>query len=223
MLNKVKPLIVVIDSGLGGTSVLKNLIKKYSCGNYIYYADNANMPYGKKTKTYLKKHLIKLITNIKEKYNSDKIIIACNTASALLKDEVLPDVLLMPFNSKHTYLTTNLTKKLLPDVNCISLSRLAKQIEDNIHNLKKLNEIVKKTVQNYKLYEHNNLVLGCTHYELVAHLFKKFCPKTNILCNSDIFVNALELNPDEVNLTITIIQTKESLKYYEELFKLIKG
>ena len=55
MLNKLKPTIAIIDSGIGGISVLKALLNKYHCGNYIYYADNLYMPYGKHTKSFVKK------------------------------------------------------------------------------------------------------------------------------------------------------------------------
>ena len=47
--------IAIIDSGIGGISVLKALINKFGTGNYIYYADNLYMPYGNKSKTVIKK------------------------------------------------------------------------------------------------------------------------------------------------------------------------
>ena len=38
--------IAIIDSGIGGVSVLKQLTNKHGGGNFIYFADNLYMPYG---------------------------------------------------------------------------------------------------------------------------------------------------------------------------------
>ena len=36
----------IFDSGLGGTTVLKEMIKSLPNEDYIYYGDNGNFPYG---------------------------------------------------------------------------------------------------------------------------------------------------------------------------------
>ena len=43
----------VFDSGIGGTTILKELLKYLPYENYIYYADCKNNPYGNKTKKEL--------------------------------------------------------------------------------------------------------------------------------------------------------------------------
>lgn len=43
----------VFDSGLGGTTVLKELIKILPNENIIYFGDNGNAPYGIKTKEHI--------------------------------------------------------------------------------------------------------------------------------------------------------------------------
>ena len=45
--------ILVIDSGAGGISTLKVLRKILPYEDYIYFADNKNMPYGKKSQEFL--------------------------------------------------------------------------------------------------------------------------------------------------------------------------
>ena len=57
----------VFDSGLGGISVLNNLIKLMPYENYVYYADSNHFPYGKKSKKELVKiGKISLIDSIGE-------------------------------------------------------------------------------------------------------------------------------------------------------------
>ena len=45
--------ICVIDSGIGGLAVLKELIKKAPTEKYLYFGDNLNAPYGNKSKRRL--------------------------------------------------------------------------------------------------------------------------------------------------------------------------
>lgn len=70
----------VFDSGLGGISVLNNLIKLMPYENYVYYADSNHFPYGKKSK----KELVKIGKNIIDRFNkrnAKTVVIACNTMS----------------------------------------------------------------------------------------------------------------------------------------------
>lgn len=70
----------IIDSGIGGISILNEVIKYLPNENYIYYADSIHNPYGNKQK----KELINIVNNIMKfllKENVKLIIIACNTAS----------------------------------------------------------------------------------------------------------------------------------------------
>ena len=84
MSNCQNPTIAIIDSGIGGVSVLKQLIEKFKAGNYIYFADNLYMPYGNKSKTWLKKRIEFLLNSLKTKYGIKHFIIACNTASTTI-------------------------------------------------------------------------------------------------------------------------------------------
>jgi uncharacterized cofD-like protein len=66
--------IAVFDSGIGGISILKQLIQKFGCGNYIYYADNLYMPYGSKSKNFIKHRVDTIIDKLNNEYNADLII-----------------------------------------------------------------------------------------------------------------------------------------------------
>lgn len=71
----------IFDSGIGGVTVLTEIIKILPNENYIYYSDSKNNPYGDKTDT----KIIQLCEKIVEKFLKDNckaIVIACNTASA---------------------------------------------------------------------------------------------------------------------------------------------
>ena len=71
----------IFDSGIGGVTVLKEIIKILPNEEYIYYSDSKNNPYGDKTD----KEILEICENIVQyllKRDCKVIVIACNTASA---------------------------------------------------------------------------------------------------------------------------------------------
>lgn len=216
MLNKLKPTIAVIDSGVGGISVLNALIKKFGAGNYIYFADNLYMPYGNKRKEFVKKRVNYIINLLKNNYLVDYIFVACNTASSVI-DTNDKTIIKMQFNPNNLYFATNLTKQSLPGYNIIADSSLAKQIENNINNSQAIEKIVKRHIKKYKLASIESFVLGCTHFELVSELFKKYCPNSKIINNSNLVVNNFNINFNTNETTILFLQTKNSKSYLEKL------
>ena len=71
----------VFDSGIGGATVLKEIIKILPNQEYIYYSDSKNNPYGDKTDREILEICDK-ITKYLLKEKCTIIVIACNTASA---------------------------------------------------------------------------------------------------------------------------------------------
>lgn len=72
--------IVVFDSGVGGTSILKELISTLPHENFIYLADSKNAPYGEKPKDEIINLSIKN-TALALKMEAKLIVVACNTAT----------------------------------------------------------------------------------------------------------------------------------------------
>lgn len=178
------------------------------------------MPYGRLKKNFLRKRLETIINTLRENYQVDKIIIACNTASAVLKGYTSKDVITMNFINGYTYIATPLTKKMLPNLPVISNGTLAKRIEENIFN-SKLDKIIFKFIKRYKLDNLDSFVLGCTHYELVEDIFKKYCPNTKIYLNSQFAIKDLNYEPNDENLSILFLQSNKSKTYLDKLNKLI--
>lgn len=73
----------VYDSGIGGLTTLSRLIKSFGGQKFVYFADNLNMPFGTKNDDKLKPILQNSLEKLKNL--SDLQVIACNTASVLLK------------------------------------------------------------------------------------------------------------------------------------------
>ncbi|MGP1570105.1 MAG: glutamate racemase [Eubacteriales bacterium] len=80
--NNEKGFIGVFDSGLGGISVLKAILKELPNERYIYFGDSANAPYGTKEKEQIVELTEKNI-NMFIKMGAKAVVLACNTATSM--------------------------------------------------------------------------------------------------------------------------------------------
>ena len=185
----------IFDSGIGGVTVLKEIIKLLPDEDYIYFSDSINNPYGEKDDNTI----IEICDNIIQKLiskNCKCIVIACNTASAkaakYLRNKYpnIPIIAIEPaykmvydyaYNKPTLVMATKGTiesekfhilykkydnhKTYL--LPCIGLANI---IEDG-----NLEEIRKYLKENISIYEGKieNVVLGCTHYPLIQKEIKQ--------------------------------------------------
>ncbi|MBV9460722.1 MAG: glutamate racemase [Bradyrhizobium sp.] len=75
------PTILVFDSGLGGLSVLREVVRARPDAHYVYVADDAFFPYGHHSQEALVARVVPLMGELIEAHKPDLIVIACNTAS----------------------------------------------------------------------------------------------------------------------------------------------
>ncbi len=72
----------VFDSGAGGLTVLRQLLRLLPAARYIYFGDTARLPYGSKSAETVQRYAAGA-TRFLEERGAGRIIVACNTASAL--------------------------------------------------------------------------------------------------------------------------------------------
>lgn len=72
----------VIDSGIGGLTVLFDVIKVFPNCNYFYIGDSKNCPYGKKDIEEIKKLSFDMVNYLVKNKKIDILIIACNSISS---------------------------------------------------------------------------------------------------------------------------------------------
>jgi len=75
--------IAVFDSGLGSISIICAIQKTFKA-EIIYFADQQNYPYGKKSQAQLHKIIHKSIKLLQERFSPDLIVVASNTPSLML-------------------------------------------------------------------------------------------------------------------------------------------
>lgn len=137
----------IFDSGIGGVTVLKEIIKIMPKENYIYYSDSKNNPYGDKSEEEIKNICYNIVENL-VKNNCKVIVIACNTASAIAKD----------------YL-----REKYKEVPIIAIEPAYKMVYDYSYNTSTLVMATKGTIESEKfkllLAKYNNnktILLSCT-------------------------------------------------------------
>ena len=76
--------ILVFDSGLGGLTVLREIVAARPDAHYVYVADDAFFPYGQYGEDEIIARVVPLIGELIARHRPDLIVIACNTASTLV-------------------------------------------------------------------------------------------------------------------------------------------
>src|SRR5690242_3688909 len=77
----------VFDSGFGGLTVLKQLLKLIPHADYVYFGDTARLPYGSKSVETVAKYAVGAAHYL-EQHRAQMLVIACNTATALALDQI---------------------------------------------------------------------------------------------------------------------------------------
>src|ERR1700724_3666627 len=78
------PTILVFDSGLGGMTVLREIVAARPDARYVYVADDAFFPYGHHTEQEIIARVVPLIGELIDRHTPDLVVIACNPASTLV-------------------------------------------------------------------------------------------------------------------------------------------
>ena len=73
--------IAVFDSGVGGISVLRHLVRILPKERYLYFGDSANAPYGTKTKEQVKEMTFAAAEKLMDR-GIKALVVACNTATS---------------------------------------------------------------------------------------------------------------------------------------------
>jgi glutamate racemase len=79
-----RPTILVFDSGLGGLTVLREIVRARPDARYIYVADDAFFPYGQHSEDAIVARVVPVIGELIALHRPELVVIACNTASTLV-------------------------------------------------------------------------------------------------------------------------------------------
>lgn len=89
--------ILVFDSGIGGLTVLRELRVMMPDRRFVYIADDAGFPYGDWEEEALRTRIVELFGKFIAEHDPEIAVIACNTASTLVLDDLRRAYPLVPF------------------------------------------------------------------------------------------------------------------------------
>ena len=194
-------IIGLLDSGVGGLSVLSKFCELMPNENYIFFGDTKNVPYGTKTKD----EIFSYTKNILEFFISKKVktaVFACNTTSAVAYDDlknyfkdkikifpliqtVAKDAVLdLKENDTVAILATKATvnskkydeelKKYNPKINVLGIdcTGFVEIVENRLYEDSKSIELIKSKLEIAKNANAKKIILGCTHYPYLINIFK---------------------------------------------------
>ncbi len=193
-LNPLQP-IGIFDSGIGGLTVVKEIIHSLPNESIIYFGDTARVPYGTKSDSTIKEYSIQN-TKFLRKHNVKLIVVACNTASSVALNEItlhanVPVIgVIKPgaeaavkntFNNRIAIIGTNAT--VSSKAYDREISKLNPKIEVRGKACPLFVPIVEEGWMNHEIgllaakeylnvlqrFAYDTLVLGCTHYPLLKH------------------------------------------------------
>lgn len=234
----------IVDSGMGGLSILRGLISGGINAEYYYLYDNAHLPYGTKTQD----ELVALGFAAMQKLmrcGVDVVIIACNTLTSMavgrlrqmfslpiigVEPPIKPaaqsadNILLLatPATLKservvdmlHSFTDKNF---YYPDV-----QKLAGLVETHFDNHDEIYRFLKGCTQKYT--DIDGIVIGCTHYNFVISELKNLYPAAKIFSNVDgvtrrvkyiLAKNKVQIAP---HLLVKVIVTGEPLAIEKQYF-----
>jgi len=187
----------VFDSGIGGISTLREMIRVLPKERFIYFGDTANAPYGTKKTEEVIACVQEVVGQLLEK-NIKALVIACNTATGaaaatLRKELSIPVVGMEPAlkpaslvrkNGSVLVLATPLTlqqekfENLMKQygegavkVPCPGLMEIV-EADDGPAALRYLQELFSR----FRIDEVDAVVLGCTHYVFLRDMIRDLLP-----------------------------------------------
>lgn len=194
-----KEKIGVIDSGVGGLTVAKEILRHLPFEDVIYFGDTGRCPYGNRSTEEIKQFTWQMIHYIM-KYKLKALVIACNTATAILLDEVKQMLSIPVFgviepgakeaveatkNKKTAVIATTRTiesgaypeaiKSLetKTEVTSLSCPLFVPMIEAGHRTNKEMKMVVEQSLKPILNKGIDTLVLGCTHYPLIEDVIQE--------------------------------------------------
>lgn len=189
----------IFDSGLGGISVLREIVGLMPNENYIYYGDSANAPYGTRTAEDILA-LSKGCTGFLLEHNVKAIVIACNTATSVAASHLrrqypnipiigiepaLKPAVLWKEHDRVAVMATpatlslpkfcQLMKQYSRDsvIYPVPCPGLMEYVEKGILEGAELEDFIHGLLDPYLARNIDAIVLGCTHYPFVQDTIQK--------------------------------------------------
>lgn len=189
----------VFDSGVGGLTVAREIMRQLPNEKIVYFGDTARVPYGSKSKDTVLRYSRQIVRFLTTK-GVKAIVVACNTASALALEEIrheidMPIIGVVKPGAKvaadntvnkrvgiiateatvNSKIYTDYIKRQNPDITVIEKAcpLFAPLVEEGWLKDSVTEEVARRYLEDLQKENIDSLVLGCTHYPLLRNMIGK--------------------------------------------------
>ncbi|MDO8621065.1 MAG: glutamate racemase [Candidatus Levybacteria bacterium] len=200
----------ILDSGIGGLSIWKEIVTQLPDESTIYIADSKNCPYGTRTQEEVY-GLAKLMVNFLVGKGAKIIVLACNTVTVSCLDKLREDFLKLPivgtvpvvktatektFNGKIGILSTpstassayqrHLIEQFAKNCEVINLGtkNLVPFVEKGETNTKKVKDVLRKELDKFIVNKVDTIALGCSHFPFLRKAMETIMGKKVMILDS---------------------------------------
>ncbi len=198
----------VFDSGVGGLTVAREIMRQLPRENMVYFGDTARVPYGSKSRNNIIRYSRQIIRFLRTK-DVKAIVIACNTASALALDAVKEETdipvigVIVPGARAAVQATRNkvigvagteatiqsetytkVIREMCPDAVVIGkpCPLFVPLVEEGFAKHRITEEVIDIYLSDMRQTDMDTMILGCTHYPLLrSRIMAYFGEKVHIV------------------------------------------
>lgn len=225
----------VFDSGIGGITVLKELVRKMPGENFIYLGDTARLPYGTKSADTVRKYTLQNMDFLISR-NVKAVVVACNTASTQIFDTTYKNIpvynVIDPGAKMAALITKNLKIAVLATRATIAANSYTEKIkfhnpnaevltqacplfvplaEEGWHDDPITNLIAFRYLQYLRAAEVDTVVLGCTHYPLLKLAISKvFGLGVSLIDSGAVLAQQISEDLDKINSAPNLLKAQKT-------------
>jgi glutamate racemase len=202
----------VIDSGVGGLTVAREIMRQLPKEQIVYLGDTARCPYGSRPHEEIRQFTWEM-TNYLLQYDIKMLVIACNTATAVALEEIREKLDIPVLGVVHPGARTALKitknyhigvigtigtvqsgayEQALKSINSavkvesLACPKFVPLVESGDFEGEHAKQIVAESLAPFKESKMDTLILGCTHYPLLSPLIGEYMgQKVNLICSGD--------------------------------------
>lgn len=206
----------IFDSGVGGLTVAKSVLQSCLFDEVVYYGDTARVPYGTKDENTIVRYSLEAVEFFKN-FEIGMLIVACNTVSAYALDEmrkIAPfeivgviepgveailargpklDASIVVLGTKATVQSGSYERLLashgFTNVRAIPTGFFVPLVEEGIFDGPLLDAAMQHYFAGIEPPEY--LILGCTHFPLIASALQRYFPNTVLVHSGEAIVQHL--------------------------------
>lgn len=193
----------IIDSGVGGLTVVKEIMKRLPNESVLYIGDRERCPYGPRPAEEVRAYTIEMATALSE-MGIKLLVVACNTATAVALEDIrglfsFPIIGVITPGARSAVNATKTGKiavlgttgtiksgaydyeirNLLQDATVYRLAcpDFVSIVESGQYKSEHASQVVKRTLDELRDKDFDATILGCTHYPLLEDHFKAYFPE----------------------------------------------